>query len=81
VSLLQRQRLRNHANLSAAPRIQSLPEPPLAAAVSPQPFFAASGWAACLGFSNWRRVSRFRFDHEIHIPAAVVATRRRNTKD
>jgi hypothetical protein len=81
VSLLQRQRLRNHANLSTAPWIQSLPEPALAAPISPQPLFAASGWAACLWFSNWRRVSHFCFDHEIHIPAVVVAARRRNTKD
>src|SRR2546430_10178893 len=42
VNLLQRQRLGNHANLPAAPGIQSLPEPALAAAVSPQPFLAGS---------------------------------------
>jgi len=92
VSLLQRQRLGNHANLSAAARIQSLPEPPLAAPVSPQPLFTASGWVACLGFSNLRRVSHFCFDHEIHIPLfailgwlphalPVTRHRERNTKN
>src|SRR5208337_19829 len=41
VILLQRQRFRQQAQLFAVPRVQALPQLPLAAAIAPQPALAA----------------------------------------
>jgi hypothetical protein len=58
VSLLKRERFGNDADLLAAERIQAFPEPSLGTAVSPEPFFAASGGAAGVGFRDRRRGRR-----------------------
>src|SRR5690349_12446110 len=66
MGLLERQRLGNHADLLAAQWIEAFPEPPLGAAVSAKPFFAASGGAACFRFRRRRCGWRLCADHEIH---------------
>ncbi len=75
VRLLQRQRLGDHMNLFAAPRVQPFPEPPLAAAVSPQPLFSGPRWAAIFWFCRCFCILFLSLDH-IQLIAAVVAAPR-----
>jgi hypothetical protein len=65
MSLLERQRFRNYADLLATERVEALPKAALAAAVSPEPFFAASGGTAGFGLGS-RRGFWFCAHHEIH---------------
>ena len=67
MSLLQRQRFRNHANLPAAAWIQSLPKPPLAASVSPQPLFTRPCWPTRFRLRHGRQILFSWTNHEVHI--------------
>src|SRR6266446_28840 len=75
VRLLQRQRLGDHMNLLAAPRVQPFPEPPLAAAVSPKPLLSGPRWAAIFWFCRCFCILFLSLDH-IQLVAAVVAAPR-----
>lgn len=70
--LLECQRFGKYAYLFATAWIQSFPEPAFAAAVSPQPFFASSGWAPRLWFRHRCPILLSWVNHEIHI--AFVST-------
>src|SRR5216683_195826 len=72
VSLLERQRFGNQANLPAAARIQPLPQPPLGAAVSSQPLLAGSCGPACLGSRDSICVLLLRLNHDALIAAPIV---------
>ncbi|HKE35017.1 MAG TPA: hypothetical protein VKB66_07430 [Candidatus Acidoferrum sp.] len=65
MSLLERQRLGNDSNLFAIEGIEAFPEAALAAAVSTEPFFAASSGTAGVRFGN-RRGFWFCANHELH---------------
>ena len=66
MSLLERQRFGDDPDLLAAERIEAFPEAPLGAAVSPEPFFAASRGTAGAGFGDRPRCPRSCANHEIH---------------
>src|SRR6266446_6286605 len=76
VRLLQRQRLGDHMNLLAAPRVQPFPEPPLAAPVSPQPLLSGPRWAARFWFCNLFLRARLFFLPNHVLSVAVAAAPR-----